>query len=151
VAGLGLGGARTAVERLYPHPPISVLTCRRPILHPSAASRSRNIREPAKGNSRLSGFHPTLVLKASQTCGRLSQPSEFSPQAPRKLGGGPSSLKAGAVFHSEAGEPLAAKPPRSGAMIHACSGQVLPSVLLFASRSRLQRISSASGVSGWHL
>src|SRR5665647_2580269 len=33
---------------------ISVLTCRRPILHPCKASRPRNIREPAKGYSRCS-------------------------------------------------------------------------------------------------
>jgi hypothetical protein len=29
---------------------ISVLTCPRPILHPSAANRPLNIREPAKGS-----------------------------------------------------------------------------------------------------
>jgi hypothetical protein len=33
---------------------ISVFTCRRPIWHPSAASRPRNMREPAKGDCRCS-------------------------------------------------------------------------------------------------
>ena len=33
----------------------------------------------------MPGFRPSLVLKASQTCGRLSEPSGFSPQPPERL------------------------------------------------------------------
>jgi hypothetical protein len=46
--------------RLYPHSPIrliSVVTCRRPKLLPSAASRSRNSRLPAEGNVELNPSH----------------------------------------------------------------------------------------------
>ena len=45
---LAARGSRTGRRR------ISVLTCRRPILLPLAAKRRRNIRAPAKGNSRCS-------------------------------------------------------------------------------------------------
>src|SRR4051812_31420956 len=44
--------------------------------------------------------------KASQTCGRFSQPSGFSPQAPGGKVDGPSFERAGAVSFSEASEPL---------------------------------------------
>ena len=57
-------GARIPIRR------ISVLTCRRPILHPSAASRPLNIREPAKGNSRCNWSRRRMIVRSAQDTGR---------------------------------------------------------------------------------
>ena len=49
---------------------ISVATCRRPTLLPSAASRCRNIREPAKGNSRCSSSSCRISARSGEDTGR---------------------------------------------------------------------------------
>jgi hypothetical protein len=49
---------------------VNVLTCRRPILHPSAASRPLNIREPAKGNSRCNWSRGRMIARSAQDTGR---------------------------------------------------------------------------------
>ena len=67
---LGLGGARTAIECLIPILRISVFTCRRPILHPSAASKPLSIREPAKGYSRCSRSSRRMIVRSASGSGR---------------------------------------------------------------------------------
>src|SRR6516162_7908185 len=49
---------------------ISVFTCRRPILHPSAASRPRNMREPAQGNCRCSRSRRRITSTSLADTGR---------------------------------------------------------------------------------
>src|SRR4051794_35794377 len=67
VAGLRLGGARTAIERLCPHPLHQRLDVLAADLAPLGASRPRNIREPAKGYSRCSRSRRRMIARSASS------------------------------------------------------------------------------------